>query len=582
MAEGIETGRAPAAALAQPAGGAWSYAGPIDPVALADRPLLSQAWQRRLIWAFLAIGLAARCLRFWLRFGLWEDECFLCVNFIDRGFLDLLKPLDCHQTAPVLFLWVELAVTRLLGFSELPLRLMPFVASLGGFVLFAHIARRLLSGAALVVAVAVMAVAYPGIRYAAEAKQYATDFFLATALIALVLEWWRSPRQAGWLWALAIVSPVAVAASYPCLFVAGGVAAFVGLAATAQRRWRCLLPLGLMAVAVAATFALLYIGSMRGQTAAEIEWMRVTWHRAFPPAIGHPLALARWLIVTHTGSMLAVPVGADNGGSSLTFLLCAAGLWALARRRQWGLVVLAVAPLGFQMAAAAMRRYPYGDHVKFTQPYLTMVCVLAGLGMAQVLALLGHRPPHGKRLLAGALVFLALLGIGAMARDIAMPYKALADQQARAFARQFWGGASAERPTLCAQRDLHLNLTPEMFHDLSWGAMYYCNQRIYRPLDSPAGAADANLAAQAGRPVRVAVYHVLAAPPAVSRLHFDEAALRTWLDSMQERFDLVSARAYPMERFKRWPWHELAALDYVEVYTFVPKVPDSSSNRVGT
>jgi hypothetical protein len=112
--------------------------------------------------------------------------------------------------------------------------------------------------------------------------------------------------------------------------------------------------------------------------------------------------------------------------------------------------------------------------------------------------------------------------------------------------------------------------------------MYYCNQRIYRPLDSPAGAADANLAAQAGRPVRVAVYHVLAAPPAVSRLHFDEAALRTWLDSMQERFDLVSARAYPMERFKRWPWHELAALDYVEVYTFVPKVPDSSSNRVGT
>src|SRR5690606_20097126 len=107
------------------------------------------------------------------------DECFLCVNFIDRSFAELLDPLTYHQVAPPLFLWVERASVLLLGYSEWSLRLVPFAASVASLFLFRRFAGRILGGPALLLAFAIFAVAYPGIRYAAEAKQYATDLLAA-------------------------------------------------------------------------------------------------------------------------------------------------------------------------------------------------------------------------------------------------------------------------------------------------------------------------------------------------------------------------------------------------------------------
>ena len=171
----------------------------------------SPAVQSRIIWACLALGIAARAVRFLLRFPLWEDECFLAVNFIDSSYLDLLKPLNYHQVAPLAFLWIELSAVKLFGFSEWSLRLWPFACSIGSLLLFRRLAGRLLSGLPLVLAVAVFAMAYSGVRYAAEAKPYGPDQFVALALLALAVEWRRSPHQLRWLWLLAAVTPVALA-----------------------------------------------------------------------------------------------------------------------------------------------------------------------------------------------------------------------------------------------------------------------------------------------------------------------------------------------------------------------------------
>ena len=64
---------------------------------------------KRLLGLFVLVGLIARAIRYYLCFPLWDDESFLCVNFIDRSYADLLKPLDYHQVAPVLFLWLHWA-----------------------------------------------------------------------------------------------------------------------------------------------------------------------------------------------------------------------------------------------------------------------------------------------------------------------------------------------------------------------------------------------------------------------------------------------------------------------------------------
>ena len=212
---------------------------PGSPPTAADVELLSPQRQAQWLLAFLLIGLAARLVRYLLRFPLWEDEAMLAANFLDRGYLDLLKPLNYVQVAPTLFLWCQLAVVKLLGFSEYALRLVPFVCGIASLFLFRHLAGLLLRGTALVVAFGVFAVSYPPIRYAAEAKPYGCDLFLALAMLTLAVHWLRRPGEDRWLWGLAAMIVPAIGFSFPALFTGGGVSLVVGYALwrSGRRGW---------------------------------------------------------------------------------------------------------------------------------------------------------------------------------------------------------------------------------------------------------------------------------------------------------------------------------------------------------
>ena len=174
-----------------------------------------------MVWFFLALGIASRVLRYVLNFPLWEDECFLSANFLDGSYVGLMGGLKYEQVCPLGFLWIQLTVVKLLGFHEYTLRLFSLVCGVGGLFVFRHLAGRLLKGTPLVAAMAVFAVAYPGIRYACEAKPYGGDLFFSLLLTALMVEWWRRPEQQRWLSALAALLPVAVTISYPAVFVGG-------------------------------------------------------------------------------------------------------------------------------------------------------------------------------------------------------------------------------------------------------------------------------------------------------------------------------------------------------------------------
>src|SRR5271157_4658777 len=55
--------------------------------------------QQTAIAAFLVLGCVFRIIRYAQNFPLWSDECFLSVNFIDRGYRELLEPLDIPYAA---------------------------------------------------------------------------------------------------------------------------------------------------------------------------------------------------------------------------------------------------------------------------------------------------------------------------------------------------------------------------------------------------------------------------------------------------------------------------------------------------
>ena len=515
--------------------------------------------QERLIWAFVALALAARAVRFLLCFPLWEDECFLAANFIDRGYAALLGPLNYHQVAPLLFLWLELTSVKLAGFSEWSLRLLPFGCGVGSLFLFRHLAGRLLSGPAKLLAIAAFCASYSGIRYAAEAKPYGIDQLVSLVLLALAVEWWRGGRTT-WLALLIGFVPLALGLSYPAVFVAGGISVWMAVVLCAEKRrgW----PVWFIYNSVLATaFFLMLRFAANDQNSAELDWMKDYW-KDHLPSVASPIEFAIWFFKTHTGDLLAIPLGGEHGASTLTFLFVGAGIVGLLRGRQHRLLLLCLAPAALNLIAALMGRYPYGGHVKFSQYLAPAICLLLGVGGAALLAMGRSAADAGRRRLALALVVLALIPLGTMVRDFVLPYKSATDARYRDFARWFWPSMQFGGEVACLRSDLDLEFAPGTFHHLGWSAMYLCNQRIYSPRHRRGEPVDwAHV--RDDWPLYVVEYRAQV-------YAYDDASNQAWLGSMDRRYRLVSRHTFPSPVFDQRGGNLLCA-DNIVLYTFLPR-----------
>lgn len=401
---------------------------PAPPSTLRGRtswPVLLRRWTLVL----LAVGVAWRLTRYLLRLPIWGDEAFVCLNLVDRNYLDLTRPLRFIQVAPILFLWSELTAYRVLGGSELAVRLIPVLAGLGGLLLFRRLARTSVGPLAAALAVGILAVSYYPVRHSCEVKPYADDLLAAATLLTLACGWLRRPSRPGRLAALVLLVPVALAASYPAVFIALAVSVVL-----APRVWRLrcqhtwALYLAYNALA-AATFIALYRLIGRAQFTSAGGADNPFWDAWFPPA--QPVALLRWLLAVHTGNLLAYPFGGPGGGSLATLLLCLAGAWALWQTRRREFLALLLLPFGLTFLAAVSHRYPYGGSARVAQHLAPAICLLAGTGLAALLTRLIRSDGHRRRAVLGAFVALAAFGLIGLMRDVRKPYKTDGDRQVR-------------------------------------------------------------------------------------------------------------------------------------------------------
>ena len=511
---------------------------------------------RQLVWALIALGIAARGVRYLLRFPLWQDEAYLAVSFLDRGYAELMGPLEVRQVAPLGFLWVQHSILQVLGFTEYTLRLFPLLCGVGSLLVFGHLAGRLLRGTALVLAVGFLAVAYPAIRYSVEAKPYSCDMFVSLGLLALAVEWWRRPHQTRWLWALAAVVPLAVGLSYPAVFTAGGISV-----AVAVLLWRLRLGRGWPAwvgynILLVAGFAALFALSASSQSANSREFMAGVWENTFPP-LTSPLALVGWLFAIHTGDMLAYPIGGARGASTLTLICCVVALVVLVRRRRGGLVLLLLAPLAVNFVAASVHRYPYGGPVRFSFYFAPVVCTLGGLGAAVMLIGTGAGPRQARAQVAALVLLLSALGFGSIGRDLCKPYKNRDVRAYRDLARTLWHDRAGHGEVVCVRTDLGRHFAPR--HSEAALVLYRCNKRIYSARatrrEMPAAGR-----VSAERPLYCVHYRSVGYP-------LDRARLQRWLDQVQSRYELAGQEEHRLSIcYDRRP-----LVEHVDVYRLVPK-----------
>jgi 4-amino-4-deoxy-L-arabinose transferase-like glycosyltransferase len=404
---------------------------------------LPAPWSRRLtacVVALVLLGVGWRLTRYLLQFPIWGDEAHIALNILDRDYRELMQPLRFVQAAPLLFLWLQRAAFDLLGGSELSLRLLSLLGGVGGLLLFARLAWRLMPGLPAALAIGILAVAYYPVRHSCEVKPYGVDLFVSVALLTLAAEWLHAPRR----WHLALLTlfvPVALGASYPAAFIAGTVSlALLPGAWRGDGKTRALYVA--YNVAMLAGFLGFYLLVGTGQYQSEGGSDNYFYSEWFPPA--QPVALVRWLLAVHTGTMLAYPVGGHSGGSTLTALLCLAGIVGWWRRRQWAVLVLCLAPFALTLIAAMLHRYPYGGSARYEQHLAPVICLLAGSGAAWLIEWLTRAAPARQLGTVGALVLLATVGLVGLGRDLFKPYKTEGDQTVRQVLRDIVAQAGPE------------------------------------------------------------------------------------------------------------------------------------------
>lgn len=505
----------------------------------------------------VAMGILDRVLRYLAGHPLWPDESFLAASYLNRGYLEMFQPLEYSQVAPLLYLWIQLTLVKLLGFHVYALRIFSLGCGIGSLLLFRQVARRLLTGAAQVFAVGVFASTLVLIRYSAEAKPYGSDLLASMILVWLAVRCYQSPAPRRWLWSLAAAAPVLMLLSYPAAYVGGGVSLALAVVAWQRRSKWTWCAWGTFNLALVGGFAVvLMISAAQAQDVEGI--MEQVWDHAFPPR-DSLVSLGQWLLEELTSDMLAYPAGGSHYASSLTFVWCVVGVWALWSRRQWTLLLLCLTPLSLNLVAAFLHKYPFGGHIRFSLFSAPLICLLVGTGAVTLLQWISRSPVWQQRCLRACVVAFVLMGWGRAVLDIVKPYKTPEYCRARDFARWFWHDYATTGELVCLKTDLGLDFGAT---DYTQGksSLYLCNQRIYSARHA-AGLPPNWDQVSSDWPLRCVFYKE------VDR--FDHAAFNAWLRKMQTRYQLVSTTRLPEGRWNSK--EEYRGDTIIEVYEFVPR-----------
>lgn len=171
----------------------------------------------------LLAGIGLRCWQYWADPSLFIDEIALARNIKDLSWHHLLfTPLDYDQYCPPGFLALVKLFITVLGPSDMAFRLIPFLFSLAGMLVFFMIAKRLpgLSGPAALTLFALS----PGlIRISLMMKPYGGDILLALLLLWLALKLLDGTATKKTWPLLALLGLVSVWFSYPAAFTLGAV-----------------------------------------------------------------------------------------------------------------------------------------------------------------------------------------------------------------------------------------------------------------------------------------------------------------------------------------------------------------------
>ena len=327
----------------------------------------------------LVIGILLRVWQFTGGAALFVDEIALARNIAERGFSDLLLPLDYGQVAPPAFLLVERALWSMVH-ADWSLRLVPFACSIASLFLFHAVARRVLRGVAVVLATVAFALGVPFVMYAAQVKPYSSDVAIALGLILLVLQILDDGHEAR-LPYIGLAGVVSVWFSQGAILVVAGLGAALAILVIRNRvtNGRRVLVIVVLPWALGAVAAGLIARQLVAP--ATMAYLKYFWADAFVPLPPWSLRDATWPLRTLT-AIFGRPGGLGYRFASAYALLAVYGVTTLWRADRHAALVL-MAPLAAVVVAGAAQLYPIDGRLVL---FLTPVFILSAASGAAAVA----------------------------------------------------------------------------------------------------------------------------------------------------------------------------------------------------
>lgn len=328
-----------------------------SPPATLQSPSLSNPTLVKLAWAAVGLGCLLRVFEYLLNRSLWLDEAYLALNILHRPWAGLLRPLDNHQGAPIIFLLLEKLASLYLGSSEYALRLLPLVAGILSVLLFYKLAGKAIRGIAIPIALGLFAISPSLIYYSSELKQYSCDVAVAILLYFLAIE----GSDANWkplkVVTFGLAGAIAIWISHPATFVLAGIGATLSIALIAQKHWAKLLRLCPAFLMWVASLGACYAIALRklAQDAVLLDY----WKENFMPLPPRSVTDLKWFVDSFFGFFSGTAGLEFAGLAAFVFLVGCISMYGHNRQR----LFLLLSPVVPTLLASGAHKYPFGGRL---------------------------------------------------------------------------------------------------------------------------------------------------------------------------------------------------------------------------
>lgn len=327
-----------------------------------------------ILYFFMALAALLRFVVFLQSRDLFIDEVNLARNVYEKSFSALLQPLSYEQFAPPLFLWITKASTVLFGYSEMALRLFPYLSGIASILLLVYLIDILLEKKYAIYPLALFAGSYLFLHYGTELKQYSSDFMMTLVLLIAAIKSDNHFREKKFLTIWIVLGSIAIWLSMPAVFVLFGIGCYWLLRILSTKDYKALNQIIAIGSIWLLQFAYYFFFILQDQISS--EYLQVYHEKAF---LLFPKNLRS---LVYDLKLLSEIIG-NAGGFTLLALICNSLLILLGgftlMKKEKLRSILFFLPLVILLFASLFHKYALVDRlVLFIQP---IIFILVAYGL---------------------------------------------------------------------------------------------------------------------------------------------------------------------------------------------------------